>query len=83
MRSCPPRSYARRVRSAHKEESAQSSAKIRPVPRKMMKTIIGLCQVWRLLRRAPSEGTYLDFLTRLAFIHTWRNARRVGYAELP
>jgi hypothetical protein len=31
----------------------------------------------------PSQGTYLDVLTRLAAIRTWRNARREGYADLP
>ena len=31
----------------------------------------------------PCEGSSLSCLARLASIRTWRNARRVGYSELP
>jgi hypothetical protein len=45
--------------------------------------MIGLCQVWRLRRRAPCKGSSLSCLARLASIRTWRNARRAGCADLP
>ena len=54
----------------------------RPVPRKS-REIVGLCQVRRLLRWAPCQGSNLDCLARLASIRTWRNARRGTCAELP
>ena len=54
----------------------------RPVPRKR-RNMIGLCQVRRLLRRVPCQGSNLDCLARLASIRTWRNARRGTCAELP
>jgi hypothetical protein len=47
------------------------------------RTMIGLRQVRRLRRRAPCKGSSLSGLARLASIRTWRNARWVGYADLP
>ena len=45
--------------------------------------MIGLCQVRRVLRRAPGQSSNLDCLARLTSIRTWRNARRGTCAELP
>ena len=55
MRSYPPRGYARRVRSAHKEEPTQSSARIaRSLERVEMS--LGCARVRRLRCYAPCWG---------------------------
>ena len=51
----------RRVAGLHKEEPTQASAQSAPVPRRR-RIFIGLCQVRRLHRCAPRQGTYLGFV---------------------